>query len=453
MTASPTFPQRVIVAVLSGIACALAFPPVGWRWLIVPGIAGLLISIHGAKPSTARGIGFLHGMLCFGIGLPWLVLLFGTAAFGLWAILALFTVAFAGMQARARRLGIGGWPLITFTAFNWSGWEFIRCELFPLKFPWMTPGLALGPNWLLAWIGVYGVSALFVFAIMALTQRKWMTGGVLVAGLAASALFQPKAASLTSSTPGVIQAAGLQYESVSIDHYIKLTKGLSTDIQHVVWPEYAVPYDIRANTKEWATLLELCKSSGITLTLGTQTTLPDSEIWYNTALTMDATGTLGEHYKAHPVHLFNDGTPGSTALPVSTVHGRIGTPICFDCDYEGVVRKMTAAGAEAFFIPIMDAESWSARQHDQHAELFRIRACEHARWLFVLGTSGVSQVIDPYGQVHSRLAALEQGVLTGMVKRETELTPYTRGGWLFPWITLVLAAASWVWLLLPRPFR
>jgi apolipoprotein N-acyltransferase len=244
--------------------------------------------------------------------------------------------------------------------------------------------------------------------------------------------------------------AGLQYEEVSLTRFLDATKRLPIEVHHVVWPEYAVPYDVRANKHDWAALQELCRERNITLTLGTQTRRKNQAMWFNTALTLDATGVLGEHYKAHPVHFFDDGTPGTTALPVNTPHGRIGTPICFDCDYEGIVRGMTAAGSEAFIVPMMDAESWSKRQHDQHAELFRIRACENGRWFFVCGTSGVSQVIDPLGRVHARLPAMEQGVLTGEIRRETRLTIYTRWGWLTPWCLLGTAAVCWMALLLPR---
>jgi apolipoprotein N-acyltransferase len=103
-----------------------------------------------------------------------------------------------------------------------------------------------------------------------------------------------------------------------------------------------------------------------------------------------------------------------------------------------------------FIVPMMDAESWSKRQHDQHAELFRIRACENGRWFFVCGTSGVSQVIDPFGRVRARLPAMEQGVLTGEVRLETRLTHYTRWGWLTPWFLLGIASVCWIVLLLPR---
>jgi apolipoprotein N-acyltransferase len=193
----------------------------------------------------------------------------------------------------------------------------------------------------------------------------------------------------------------------------------------------------------------LCRERGITLTFGTQLHAGQGRGWHNIALTVDPSGTLGQHNKVHTVHFFDDGIPGTTAAPIDTSHGKIGTPICFDSDYEGVVRNMTAAGAEMFVVPVMDAESWTTRQHDQHAELFRIRACENGRWMLVCATSGVSQVIDPHGHVHARLPALAQGNLIGTLKRKTDLTLYTRIGWLAPWCPLGIGTVTWLLLMLP----
>ena len=70
--------------------------------------------------------------------------------------------------------------------------------------------------------------------------------------------------------------------------------------------------------------------------------------------------------------------------------------------------------------------------------------------MFVCATSGVSQVIDPHGGIHGSLPALEEGSLTGVIRRETELTFYTNWGWLFPWMVLSLALACWVCVLVTR---
>ena len=177
-----------------------------------------------------------------------------------------------------------------------------------------------------------------------------------------------------------------------------------------------MPFDIRANPRDWNLVQSLCRERNITLTLGTQSRPGGGDVWRNIALTLDPTGVLGEHTKVHTVHFFDDGTPGTTALGGSNSHGNAGTPICFDGDYEGVFRGMTSAGAEFFVAPTMDAESWTARQHDQHAELTRIRACENGRWIFVVATSGVSQLIDSNGHLHARLGALQQGIISGTLQ-------------------------------------
>jgi apolipoprotein N-acyltransferase len=126
-----------------------AFPPLGWRWLIVVGLGGLLAALHGQQGTKARALGLLHGVVAYGVGLVWMWRIFGVASPLLWVILATFTVAFAHFQGRAVAHGLNGWKLALFSAANWCGFEFLRSEIYPLKFPWMTSGLALGPNTIL----------------------------------------------------------------------------------------------------------------------------------------------------------------------------------------------------------------------------------------------------------------------------------------------------------------
>ena len=440
-----SFSLRLLLAVASGGLYSLAYPPVGWGWLVFPAVAGLLIALKDQHGSRARAIGFLHGLTAFGVGLSWLYELFGPLAIVLWFVLAAFPAMFAQFQGLAAAREVSGWKFAVFTTLNWGAWEFIRAELFPLKFPWMTAGLAMGPNALLPWMGVYGVSAIVTAGVALLVTRQWKSALVPAAVLLGSLLLIPSHP--VPDDDAAIQVAGIQKEGVSLHEFLTATRELPADIDCVVWPEYAVPYDVRADKADWQDIQQLCRDRGITLTFGTQLHPESGPGWRNIALTVDPTGVRGEHNKVHPVHFFNDGIAGSSALPVETAFGKIGTPVCFDCDYEGVTRRMTKAGAEAFIVPIMDAESWTAREHDQHAELFRIRACENGRWMFVCATSGVSQVIDPNGQVHGRLGAMVGGTLVGSLKKESRLTFYTRFGWLTPWAVLAAAFGWWVALL------
>lgn len=444
-----SFYARCAVALVSGAVYSLAYPPLGWGWLVFPGLGGLLVALRDQHGTRARALGFIHGMTVYAVGLSWLFEIFGTFVIALWCVLAGFTALFAEMQSRAAWRGVGGWKLAGFTALNWCGWEFIRAELFPLKFPWMTSGLAVGPNALLPWIGVYGVGLLVVLIVALAVARMWKPLVPPAIGLACAVGLFRKLPEPVREDPMAVRVGGLQYESVTLDEFIKHTRALPADVPLVVWPEYAIAYDIRNNPRDWKLVRDLCAERNITLTFGTQHHEGANRGWRNIALTIDPDGVRGQHNKVHTVHFFDDGKPGSTALPIDTRHGRIGTPVCFDCDYEGVTRRMTAAGAEMFIVPIMDAASWTARQHNQHAELFQIRACENGRWMFVCATSGVSMVIDPRGHLHGRLGALKQGSLLGSIRRESGLTVYTRFGWLVPWCALGLAGIGWLVLLLP----
>jgi apolipoprotein N-acyltransferase len=443
-----SFAFRLGLAVASGGVYSLAYPPLGWGWPVVPAVAGLLVALQGQRGSRARAIGFLHGLTAFGAGLSWLYELFGPLAVVLWFVLAAFPAMFAQMQGLAAARQVTGWKFAVFTALNWGGWEFIRAEWFPLKFPWMTAGLAMGPNRLLPWIGVYGVGAIVVLGVALAVIRQWKLALAPPAVLAAALLFVARHPVPGDDDPAALKIAGIQREGVSLREFLTATRELPADLPCVVWPEYAVPYDIQADQGDWELVQQLCRERGITLIFGTQLHPEGGPGWRNIALTVDPTGARGQHNKVHPVHFFNDGIAGTSALPVATAHGKIGTPVCFDCDYEGVTRRMTAAGAEMFIVPVMDAESWTAREHDQHAELFRIRACENGRWMFVCATSGVSQVIDPAGQVHGRLGAMAGGTLVGTLRRETRTTFYTRFGWLTPWGMLAGAGTCWIGLLL-----
>jgi apolipoprotein N-acyltransferase len=147
----------------------------------------------------------------------------------------------------------------------------------------------------------------------------------------------------------------------------------------------------------------------------------------------------------------NDGEPGKTAEPVATRFGKLGTPICFDCDYTEVIRRMVSNGAEAFTVPIMDSKTWTAREHLQHAELFRHRALENGRWFAVSSTSGMTQFIDPHGNRVSQLPMMDEGVLEGVIHLRQEKTFFTTTGWLFPWLVLVAAVVATVWLKVKVP--
>jgi len=434
--------NRFILLIASAAAYALAFPPFGWWPLALFSVALLAGILDGARPIHGLMAGYWWGMLAFGTGLSWLWNIFGTFSILLWGILAVFAALFGWLVALARQRGMNGWRLALFTALAWTGTEFVRCELMPLRFPWMNLGLALEPWPLVSWVGVYGLGFVAVLVIVVLIHCGWKPLRVIVPVIALALLLEVRFIKQPH-----IRVAAVQAEGAATETYLTLSDKVPAETQIIVWPENTIPIDVRnVATSELEKVQSYALKHNSLIVFGTHTRL-DGPKWQNTALTVDGTRVLGEHGKNHTVHLFNDGEHGTTALPASTPLGQIGTPICFDCDFHDVVRKMTLAGAEFFAVPSMDSAGWSARQHVQHAQLFRVRAAENRRSMVVAASSGVSQIIDSKGYAMQSLAPLETGSISGSIERRKSLTFYTRWGWLTPWLVLATLLVWTAWLL------
>lgn len=100
---------------------------------------------------------------------------------------------------------------------------------------------------------------------------------------------------------------------------------------------------------------------------------------------------------------------------------------------------MVTDGAEAILAPTLDAKLWTARQHLQHAELFRHRAAENHRWIAVAASSGLTQIIDPYGNRIQSAPLMEATHLLGHIEFNSNKTFYTRYGWALGYICTTIA--------------
>lgn len=430
--------------ILAGGCFSLAFAPLSWRWAVVPALFLLLHALRGRSPKAGARLGFVFGLTAYACTLTWLWQVFGAFSVALFAILALFTGVFGWLHGiiESRVAGVGKRNLAI--AASWLACEYLRSEHFWLEFPWATPGLAMGPHQMLQVFGVYGSSFGVVLGTAFLLQNSTRYLGIVILSTFLYGVWVQPQNFTTPKSP--VKVMLVQNESSDFEENFAASQKAEADVQLVVWPEISASRDPRRVPDQWARLQKEAKLHRRTFTLGTYTPSPDEQGWYNTALTLDATGVLGTHVKHHLVHFFNEGIPGQSFVPVPTTLGQIGTSICFDNDFEDVPRRMTLAGAEFFAVPSMDPARWGARQHEQHAELVRIRAAENYRWFAVASSSGVTQIVDPKGRIASRLPTLTEGTLTGLVGREQHLTIYTRWGWMFPG---AVTAALALWLVIP----
>ena len=447
-----------------GWVYAQAFYPVQIRLMIIVGLVGFLGCLRGLSGEEARRAGFLFGLVLMAFGCAWLKNIFGWVFLVLCAVQALFFGLFGWGHAIIYRQVWSRWRKTLAIAALWTGVEFVRAEHFWLDFPWMTPGHGLGvmqvlTQPLLSVVGVYGVG--FVAVLLALILRGYVrvikfshaseavqssSYLILVGGLALVLMqwMEGEGDQWVRSQRSVreIAFAAVQAEHGSFPDFVATTKALTEPHDLILWPEEALPYDVARSKHDWPLLLDLAKQKNCVIVTGTQQQ-GQGKAWWNTALTIDPSGELGRHYKIHTVHLFDDGTPGTEAKPVQTKLGKIGTPICFDCDHQDVVRRITANGADFFAVPSMDPIPWGPVQRQMHSELFRIRAAENGRAMVVCATSGVTQAIDPWGNNRTApLATMTPGVLEGSLPVLTEFTFFTRFGWLFPWGCLIVSTGG-----------
>jgi apolipoprotein N-acyltransferase len=447
-------PARITLVVVSGALMPLCFPPFGWWPLLLVTFPPLFLATTNTTPRRAYYLGMLQGGIGYAGSLYWFFHIFAQAAPFLFAILAMFTGLFCLLLNIFTQKKTPVALQVLVAATLWTGIEFYRAELFFLCFPWITPGSALGPTLLSPIFGVYGASFLIIGTCAGFLQHKTILPAVaLTLCILYLGLFPPPPVQLDESNS--ITVTVVQNEDCLLSSYVQLTDSARSESPDlIIWPEYALPYDIRKQPDRFAILTNLCAETKAILVVGTQTHIdPEKHLWYNTALTLNQNGVLGEYYKARPVHLFNDGTPGTDFSPISTPLGAIGTPICFDNDYTAIVRKMVLQGAEFLAVPSFDAASWSTNQHVQHALLFRLRAAENGRWLACAASSGISQIIDPHGNVRASLPPMQTDVITGRIGKSSTLTVFTRAGWIFPWLTLGCTGILIVYAMITRIAR
>jgi apolipoprotein N-acyltransferase len=169
---------RPVLALLSGLALALAFPNynvplVGWL-----SAAGLIFAVLGASLREAALCGFAYGVAFYAFSIPWIYTVmrhYGPLpvwqAAGVLALLviqqSLVNMAFSVPVAWIARRNIDGRGIdgaLVAAPFLWVAAELLRSRLGPFSFPWDLLGYVAAHNLALAQVasatGVYGLSFL-----------------------------------------------------------------------------------------------------------------------------------------------------------------------------------------------------------------------------------------------------------------------------------------------------
>lgn len=400
-----------IILSVSLFHAALFLPKLA-GWLV---LLSLVFLLRLRRSSTVRRA--FYGGLLVGIGImgPQLLFfwkLFSVFSVALWFLLGIWFGIFVALGKRVesrfgREWGVAAAP------FLWMGLEFIRCEVWPLKFAWLTPGFVLPPDWWAGsfhYLGVYGTGGLLVYAAawVADTSRgaiKWVLPAVLPAGMIG----------LPAANPGdehakSITVAGVQWEEPlpeqvieSLDEVLKR----SPESQLIVLSEYTYQTEPPPELKAW------CKRNKVhVLAGGVDRHMGEhmEERVYNTAFLVGPEGEVVlKQVKSVPIQFMNDGLPARRQRLWESPAGKVGIAICYDMNYARVMDRLITREAELLVVPAMDVMNWGPHAHRLSAQLAAVRAAEYGVPLFRLASSGFSRIVLPDGRIAKELGVPGQG--------------------------------------------
>ena len=237
----------------------------------------------------------------------------------------------------------------------------------------------------------------------------------------------------------------------NLDVYLRLTLEAFTrgDPAIVFWPEAAFTFFLEDEPLYRSAIGRVLAQGSAELVAGGPTRVGggESERYRNSVFLIDGDGVVGARYDKRHLLPFTEHFPlrssdflrrrfervrvfehGVATAPLPTRAGPAGVLVCNEAMLPELARQRVREGAEYLVSPSNDSwiryEKWASMMFD----LVSLRAVEQRRWLVRASTSGPSAVVDPWGRVQVRTAAMTRGVVLGSVHPRRELSLYARVG-------------------------
>ena len=482
----PAAALRAGAAVASGALLAAAFPGPDLGPVAFVALVPVLLAVETVRPRRAGALGYLTGLVFFGLHLLWIAEFLswtGGVAWLAWGALsafeALFVAAFFALVPATRRLG--GWRLLVLPAC-WAAVELARAHLPFGGFPWGMLGLSQhggGPLLPMARVvGVSGLAAVLVainlavaaFVRVLATRDSWRPGRVaaaaawpvLAAGLACAGLLAPAAPPVTGPTLDVamIQGGrrgghglnlGLTTEAVFADH-VRLTEALAgrtPPVDLVIWGEGSVDADPLGNPDRMAELARAARVARAPLLVGATTDAGAGHL-ATEALGLTADGRLADRYAKRRLVPFGEFVPWGSVLgrlvpatrqgvPVDKLPGgrleplavggvQVGALLCWESAYAEDARDLARDGAGVVVVLTNNASFGDGPGSRQHLATSQLRAVEEGRTVVHAAVTGISAVVGADGVARQQTGLYQQATVRASVPVRTGLTPYARVG-------------------------
>ncbi len=222
----------------------------------------------------------------------------------------------------------------------------------------------------------------------------------------------------------------------------------------VLWPETVVPGDLLYEPWLYDTIVNLARETRTDLLVGAADVDVEARERRNSAFHFDANGLQRNRYDKQRLVpmgeflLFRellwsiyekyggfdiDFVPGTLPglFPVGgygTNRADIGMLICYESAFPAIARGRTAGGARLLVQMTSDQTFDGTSNPQQHADLAVLRAVENRRWFVRAGSTGLSEMLAPTGEVRAGLPSGVKGVIGGDVTLRSEKTLFVRWG-------------------------
>lgn len=206
-----------------------------------------------------------------------------------------------------------------------------------------------------------------------------------------------------------------------------------TEPDLLVWPEGGNGYfNLRIDSLR-DFLYGLARSSNTDLLISSND-LDENGNKYNSIFSISREGKLLDRY--NKVMLIpgpeDSYTPGEEFTTISSSYGDIGPSICYESNFPSPLRKSTAKGAELLYVSTSDAAFKKTALTINHTRTAAFRAVENNRWVIHASNTGPSAIVSPLGIMTSVGEMYQRGLVNGHVEMISEMSIYTRYGYLIP---------------------
>ncbi len=477
---------QICIALGCGAVLSLAFSPYEMGWIayfaLVPFI--LFSGVLDGSPRLKLN-SFAFGFSYFFSSLYWIAFLEKEqiaipelrlpAAIVLSAYLAIFQIITFFISSRLIRMGI---PFPIAIPITWGGIEYLR-SLGVLGFPWSSLGYSQTPyRWVIqlaSLVGVYGISAWLVLIncglVLVLKNRSRGAIALLVVALVLplvagrSMLSEKKTGkqiSVALIQPNISGAVkwNEDYRDSTIGVIKKMIRQCK-GTELVILPETAFPFYVRHSHAFMETLGTLARNYNFYLLVG----YPDYERtqggtrYYNSAMLVNPYGFVQNDYRK--IHLVpfgemipfedrvsflkridlgeGDFSPGEKFTIFEVAGKKFSVAICFESIFPDLMREFVKRGAR--LIVNITNDEWFGESPGpyQHAQMAIVRSVECNVGIARCANTGISMLVDPYGQVTKRSDLFVKTIIKGNVTLGEGETFYLRFGYQLPRMMLAFS--------------